>query len=221
MLDGIRWILFDAVGTLIYADPPVADVYHAAAARFGSWLSVAEIGERFRRALAAEQACGTPVSEENERQRWRRIVGAVVDDVPADGDAVFEQLWQHFARSQCWRLFDDVRTALANLHGRGYRLGIASNFDDRLKRVVHGHPPLARLEAVFVSSDIGFAKPDVRFFRAVEQRIGAPPAHIALVGDDEASDVQGATAAGWRAIRLDRSGISASPGTIRTLAELL
>lgn len=221
MLNGIRWVLFDAVGTLIYPDPPVAHVYQAVAARFGSRLSMKEIDARFRRSLAAEQTCGAPTSEANERERWRRIVGAVIDDVPADGNAVFEQLWTHFAQPQSWRLFADVQMTLARLHQRGYRLGIASNFDDRLNEVVRGHSGLARLEIVFVSSDLGFTKPHLQFFRAVEERLGAERAQIALVGDDEVSDVQGATAAGWRAIRLDRCGECSGAGTILSLGEML
>src|SRR4051794_36428646 len=129
LLDDIRWILFDAVGTLIYADPPVAEVYHAAATRFGSRLNVGEIHDRFPRALAAEQQCGLPTSEENERQRWRRIVDRVIDDVPEAGEAIFEQLWRHFAQPESWRLYEDVPAALDMLAQRGYQLGIASNFD--------------------------------------------------------------------------------------------
>src|SRR5438132_12667033 len=108
MLDGIRWIMFDAVGTLIYPDPPVARVYHRVARRFGSRLSEDEIGERFRQVLAAEQAWGMPTSEANERERWRRIVGAVIDDVPASGDVVFQRLWWRFSQPKSWRLFRDV-----------------------------------------------------------------------------------------------------------------
>ncbi len=221
MLADLRFILFDAVGTLMYADPTVAEVYHAAGQPFGSRLSVAEIQRRFPLALAAEHGASAPTSDANERQRWRRIVRRVMDDVPEAGEAVFEQLWTHFAQPQSWRLFDDVRPALASLARGRFRLGIASNFDARLKTIVRGHPPLASCEFVFVSSEVGYMKPDPRFFRAIEERLGAAPTEIALVGDDEISDVQGATAAGWRAIRLDRVGRCSGAGPIRSLEELL
>jgi putative hydrolase of the HAD superfamily len=221
MLDGIRWVLFDAVGTLIYADPPVAEAYRSVATRFGSQLTVAEISKRFRRALAAEQASGGPTSEAKELERWRRIVASVIDDVPKHAEALFHQLWRHFADSRGWRVYPDVHRALAALQLRGYRLGIASNFDGRLYRIVRRHSALAKIKAIFVSSDIGFTKPDSRFFRGVEERLEVDPGQIALVGDDEVSDVQGATAAGWRAIRLDRSGTCDRADTIHSLAELL
>jgi putative hydrolase of the HAD superfamily len=219
MLAGIRWVLFDAVGTLIFPHPPVAEVYYAAGRRFGSRLGIKTIQQRFRLALAEAQSGCRPTSESGERERWRRIVGRVIDDVPEVLDAVFDELWRHFSQPQHWRVYDDVPEALSALARRGFQLGIASNFDQRLIEIAAGHPPLANCAPIFVSSDMGYTKPDLRFFRAVEERLRVPPAEIALIGDNEASDVQGAIAAGWRAIPLDRDEPVAA-GTIQTLAEL-
>jgi putative hydrolase of the HAD superfamily len=220
LLNGIEWILFDAVGTLIYPDPPVADAYQAAGQRFGSRLSVEEIRRRFQAALANNPTCGEPTNEAKERDRWRRIVRSVLDDVEEGCEELFESLWQHFAQPQHWRAFDDV-VALSHLRASGYRIALASNFDNRLIRIAAAHPPLAICEAIFVSSNVGFTKPDQRFFRAIENQLGIEPRRIALVGDDAISDVKGATEAGWKAIRLCRDREISFPGTIHSLAELL
>jgi len=218
MLDGVRWILFDAVGTLMFPDPPVAEAYFAAAARFGSQLSLAEIQKRFPIALEKGFAGRCETNESLERRRWRSIVGEVLSDIPVHADAVFEQLWEHFADARHWRLFDDVGNTLDRLRGRGFRMGIASNFDGRLKNIVSGQRALGACEVVFVSSEIGYSKPDERFFLTVQQLLGVDPEQIALVGDDEVCDVQAAIAAGWRAIYLDRK--SGKDCAIRSLAEL-
>jgi putative hydrolase of the HAD superfamily len=219
MLEGIHWVLFDAVGTLIYADPPVVEVYHAIGQEFRSRLTRDEICRRFPLALASEHSVNQPTSEARERARWQRIVASVIDDLGDATNEVFERLWQHFAQPRHWRLFDDVSPTLRDLRRRGFRLGIASNFDARLLAIIHGLPELSACEAVFVSSKVGYTKPDPRFFAAAESQLGATPSQIALVGDDLEADIQGATAAGWRAILLDRSGTSAMP-CIPTLAEL-
>jgi putative hydrolase of the HAD superfamily len=214
----VRWVLFDAVGTLIFPDPPVAEVYQATARRFGSAISVGEIQTRFVAALSNTFCGGGPTSEANERQRWRSIVREVISDIPDRIDAAFEQLWQHFAEPKHWRLYDDVAATWQQLREGGFQLGIASNFDRRLKRIVAEHPLLAAGSEVFVSSDVGYSKPDARFFRTIEARLGVHPEEIALVGDDETCDVRPAIAAGWRAIHLDRK--LAREGAIRSLAEL-
>ena len=222
----IRWILFDAVGTLIHPDPPVADVYHAAGLKFGSQLGVEEIAVRFRSALGAElnsdgDLARPPTSEFAELARWRRIVSGVFDDVPQPSiGRLFQTLWRHFAEPGHWRLFDDVAAALHALSRQGRRLGIASNFDGRLPAIVSRLPSLAPCERTFVSSQIGFLKPDPRFFSAVAQSLDAEPSEILLVGDDLRSDVEGARAAGWQAAWLQREGPPPNQPHVRSLADL-
>jgi putative hydrolase of the HAD superfamily len=199
----IRAFLFDAVGTLIYPNPPVAEVYQREARKLGSKYSVPEIAGRFRAAIAQHHQGGT-TSEEQERERWRRIVYDVIDDVDDTQEQLLTALWQHFGSASSWRLFDDVAPVWHELAGRGYLLGIASNFDGRLWAICHGHPPLDECRHVFVSSEVGFPKPEMQFYRAAEEKLGLRPEQILLVGDDEAADVTGPIAAGWQAIWLRR-----------------
>ena len=212
-----RAVMFDAVGTIMFADPPVVDVYHAAAEQHGVSVSPAIIRERIASALVKHFAERTTSSEAIEASRWRTIVADVFE---RDGKAVagiFDHLWQHFAQPSAWRLFDDVPDCFSALIDAGYRIGIASNFDARLRQVCAGHPALANVE-IFCSSEVGFAKPDPRFFRAIEQRLNLTPPKLALVGDDVIADHQGATAAGWRSIFIDRNGQHGD--AIASLAEL-
>ena len=49
--ENIRWLIFDAVGTLIQPTPSVAIAYHTIAARHGSNRSISEVGDQFRQAF--------------------------------------------------------------------------------------------------------------------------------------------------------------------------
>jgi putative hydrolase of the HAD superfamily len=201
-------ILFDAVGTLIFPRPDVAEAYQAAGKRFGSRLESDEIRWRFREAFARQEqrdAAGSPVhatDETRERQRWRTIVGEVFADV-SDAEGLFEALWEHFAQPQHWQVYDDVADCLAELRSCGCRLGIASNFDDRLDAICQSQPVLHLLPR-FVSSRIGHKKPSPEFFRAIERILDLPPERILLVGDDLENDFLAARRAGWQAVSLDR-----------------
>jgi putative hydrolase of the HAD superfamily len=199
----IRAVLFDAVGTLIYPNPPVAEVYQREARKLGSKYSVPEIAGRFRAAITRHHQGGV-TSEELERERWHRIVYDVIDDVDDSHDLLLDALWQHFGSALSWRLFDEVSPAWHELARHGYLLGIASNFDGRLRTICRGHPPLDKCRHVFVSSEVGFPKPEPRFYQAVEEQLGLRPEQILLIGDDEAADVTGPIAAGWQAIWLRR-----------------
>jgi putative hydrolase of the HAD superfamily len=57
--------------------------------------------------------------------------------------------------------------------------------------------------ATIYSMDIGHAKPRPEIFAAAVETLGVAPHEIVHVGDNERTDVRGALASGFRAIRLD------------------
>src|SRR5262245_42850324 len=195
----IQFVVFDAVGTLIYPDPDVATAYASVAQRYGSRLSRGEVAQRFRQAFSEDEQGArwgdTGTSESIERSRWRRIVRSVLADVERADDC-FAELFAHFAQPESWRTFPDVSDALTGLRKAGVRIGIASNFDQRLGAIVNGLEPTLEVEFALASSEIGFRKPDERFFHAVIARAGVPAGQILYVGDDVENDFDGARIAG-------------------------
>jgi len=215
----IRLVLFDAVGTLIYPDPPVAEAYFDAGSRHGSKLTVQQIDERFRHVFVG--ACDEePTSDERERRRWRDIVSQVFCDVPHAREALFEDLWKHFAQAEHWAVFADVAPAWRSLVAAGVKVGIASNFDQRLVDICRQLPTLAQAEYVFQSAGLGYSKPHPMFFHAIQQQLEVPAEAILMVGDSQEHDVQPARAAGWTALRIDRQCGSADTTVIRSLTHI-
>jgi putative hydrolase of the HAD superfamily len=222
---GARAVFFDAVGTLICPEPPAAQVYAAVGRSFGSALSVTEIGKRFRDAFARQEAedraTGLRTSEDRERRRWHDIVGQVLDDV-TDPVACFEALFEHFARPDAWRLDADAAPLMTELAQRGQVLGMASNYDRRLRRVVAGMPELMPLHHLVISSEAGWRKPAPEFYAAVCRTAGLSPDQIVHVGDDVDNDYEAARAAGLRAVLFDPQARLADGRTvIRRLTDLL
>lgn len=220
----VRAVLFDAVGTLIFPEPRVASAYAAAARQCGVVLPELEVEARFQVALllqsqadAAARDQGT--SEEREKDRWRWIVGHVFHEI-SPSENIFRLLWTHFAHPANWRLHDDVAECWRALAGRGLRLGVASNFDDRLIGIWRELNPLNQATDVFVSSQVGWRKPSRDFFRNVEVRLGLAGTQILLVGDERGNDYQAACDAGWQTILIDRADRSAELRRIRSLLEL-
>lgn len=215
-----RWIVFDAVGTLISPNPPAAEAYHAAALRHGSRLPLAEIRRRFTRAFGNAEARddGFVTSETIEHERWRRIVSEVIDDI-GDPDSCFEDLFRHFARNESWKCFPDVEPTLAELRRQGLRLAIASNFDSRLHSLCDGLPELAGIQIRLTSAEMGVRKPSPRFYAGVLRRLGCGAGEALMVGDDEVNDVAAARSAGLAAVLLSRDTPRA--GALGSLTELV
>jgi len=194
----VKAVFFDAVGTLLIPHPPAAEVYADCGRQFGADLDISTVRQRFRQAMV--KPWGPKTSEDLERQRWRDVVTNVYRELPDAGGALFEALWEHFTEPQSWRLAEGVADLWIRLQQLGIQLGIASNFDDRLKHVCAGWPPLDHCSLIFCSAQLGYAKPHVTFFRTIQQQIGIPPHELLMVGDDWEKDYRGATQCGWQAV---------------------
>jgi putative hydrolase of the HAD superfamily len=57
-----------------------------------------------------------------------------------------------------------------------------------------------------LSAELGFLKPEPGAFEAMQRKLGLFPGELALVGDNWHDDVEGALAAGWTAIWINRRG---------------
>lgn len=199
----VRAVVFDVVGTLVEPDPPVAVAYRQAGLRHGLDLEVAMIRERFAEAWRRQEeldAAGHPpfaTSARREEDRWRRIVIDVFDRSPM-AEGVFQDLWEHFGRDDAWRPTAWGERLVAEARAAGLEMALASNFDERLFRVAREVEPLKQFRHVFASSELGWRKPAVEFFRAVEARLGLPSSDLLLVGDDPELDLEAAARAGWR-----------------------
>ncbi|HEX6984819.1 MAG TPA: HAD-IA family hydrolase, partial [Planctomycetaceae bacterium] len=220
----IRAVVFDAVGTLITPEPSAGEAYHAVGRRHGSARDAGEVARRFAECFRATLRTdgGDPhrTDEATERAFWRAVVAGVFDDLSADAaERCFQSLFAHFACPAAWRVFADVGPALRELHSRGRTLAVASNFDARLHGVFAGHPELAAIDRRFVSSEIGWRKPDRRFFAAVCDGLGRRPEEVLYVGDEPESDVAAASEAGLRSVLLRRGG-PPGPGVLTDLAQL-
>ena len=93
------------------------------------------------------------------------------------------------------------------LRRRGLRVGLCSNAPYRVRSM---HDQLAHLgldahlDSVTFSGAVGWRKPSPRIFGAAVTALGAPPQATMMVGDSVHDDIEGARAAGLRAVLLRR-----------------
>ena len=100
--------------------------------------------------------------------------------------------------------FPDTQPALRDLVA-GYRLAVFTNGTPDLQREKLALSGLAAyFEAVFVSGELGFGKPDPRVFQAVIERTGLEASELVMVGDSLKRDIAGAQQAGIKGVWMDR-----------------
>jgi len=221
---GIRAVFFDAVGTLLFPRSPVSHTYVEHARRHGVNLTEDHVRSAFREAFARQEeldhAAGWRTDETRERARWRAIVGDVLPGT--DADRCFARLWDWFSTPAAWSVHPEAGPVLRKLLDRGLTVGVGSNFDSRLLRLGEVFPELAPVRGrCVISSLVGWRKPAAQFFAALVNAAGCEPAQVLYVGDDLRNDVEGATAAGLRAILFDPAGASHRPDRLTRLRDLI
>jgi putative hydrolase of the HAD superfamily len=212
----ILGVVFDAVGTLLLLREPVGETYTRLAAAHGVTLPAGRLDEAFRRVLAEAKPNVHPgmtlaLVAERERGWWRERVRETFR--AADGmaqfddfDAFFGGLWAHYAEASAWRLASGALACLDALAARGLRLGVLSNFDQRLRRLLAALGLAERFDVITLPADAGAAKPARAIFEHCLGQIGLAAASVLYVGDRATLDVMAARQAGLLA--LDVGGLS-------------
>jgi putative hydrolase of the HAD superfamily len=202
-------VFFDAGGTLFRPYPSVGAIYARVALAHGVRVDAAHVEKTFHDKWHERNGMTTLAgltSEKIERDWWYSLVRDVFGNLGEfdNFDAFFQELYDLFARAECWRLFDDTVPVLQELRRRNFRLGIISNWDHRLFSIVEQLGLSSYFEQVTASSAVGTAKPGKKIFESALQSMKASSHESLHIGDSLEDDFHGATRAGLRAVLLDR-----------------
>ncbi len=207
----VKTIFFDAGGTLFRPYPSVGHVYARTAAKHGVNVDPKRVEKLFHAKWHERNGIKALVeqsSEKIERDWWYGLVKDIFSSSPSpfkDFDAFFHELYDLFARAECWRLFDDSIPTLEALKAKGYRLAIISNWDHRLYSIVEQLGLEGYFEHVTASSAVGNSKPGKRIFDFALEAMNAASHESLHVGDSFTDDYHGARSAGLHAVLLDRA----------------
>jgi putative hydrolase of the HAD superfamily len=214
-------VLLDAMGTLLTFEPPGP---HLRAALRERGIAVSE--------QAAAAAIGAEIAYYRAHLHEGRNAASLADlrrraahamrpalGVEIDGEALTEAL----LASLRFRAYPDAAPALRALRERGLRLVVVSNWDVSLHERLAETGLAALVDGGVASAELGHAKPDRAIFDHALALAGAEPEQAVHAGDSVEADVEGALAAGLRAVLVARDGRQAAPAgvpVVRSLAEL-
>jgi putative hydrolase of the HAD superfamily len=215
-----RAVLLDALGTLLWLEPPAPALRAQLLARHGI-----DVGENAaERAMAAEMAYyRAHVLEGHDRTalgelrtRCASVLLEALGPEAAGLDA--GEAREALLAALRFRPYPDVHGALEHLRGAGMRLVVVSNWDVSLHDRLAQTGIAERVDGAVASAEVGAAKPDPAVFARALVIAGVPAGAAVHVGDSLHEDVEGARAAGIEPILLRRAG---DPhGGVRTIASL-
>ncbi|MBV8771933.1 MAG: HAD-IA family hydrolase [Deltaproteobacteria bacterium] len=224
----INAVFFDAAGTLFETREPVGETYARIAREYGVDTTAEAVDAAFRRAFRAASplAFGPDRKPEElrrlERTWWRDLVAQTFDGSGqfSNFDSYFNSLFEFFSDPAHWAADPEATPTLKALREQGLILGVISNFDYRLYRILEGLRLSPWLESITISSEAGYAKPSPQLFQAALERHRIGPARAIHVGDSEHLDIAGASAAGLAAVLINRGKDMSTTGGIKQISSL-
>ena len=202
-MNDIKAVLFDAGNTLIWLDHP----YVVQALREHGVETTVEglMAAEYDAKLLFDQLVRAGTMDDRTRGKMFfaeifRRVGVPESEFPA----LAQRLFARHAEKNLWgNIRERTVETLEELRRRGYRLGVISNADGRAEEALDAVGLREHFELIVDSGLVGIDKPDPRIFHHALERMGVAPAEAVYVGDIYEIDVQGARAAGMRAILID------------------
>lgn len=205
-------MLFDAGETIVYPHPSFPELLAQILRTQGHSADPVTIREKVHVVAdiftkAAEEGELWSTSPERSRAFWDRVYRRLLGEMGIPfTDAIAARIYATFTDLGNYRLFDDVLPTLDRLAAAGLRMGVVSNFEEWLERLLESLEVTSYFEVRVISGVEGVEKPDPKIFRLALERMGVEPQEAAFVGDSIRFDVEPATALGMLGVLLDRRG---------------
>jgi putative hydrolase of the HAD superfamily len=222
----IRAVFFDVDFTLIFPGPTFqAEGYRRACAAHGITVDPS----RFEHATAASSFILDEVEDQiYTHDLFVHYTASIIEHMGGRGEQVIEvarEIYEQWSVNHHFEMYEDVAPVLTQLSRQGLVIGAISNSHRSLDAFCE-HFSLRGLITVSVSSaEHGYMKPHRSIFETALSKAGVGAGESVMVGDSIKHDIEGALAAGMRAVLLRRSGelpvdLPAGLPVITTLADL-
>lgn len=222
-------IFFDADDTLFSVTPSVAFHYQHILSKHGFNVCDRALAESLKQAwndlkhFYENPAGNYRTFPARDREWWREFSRRVTDAVIGEHyhPDVLDDYYHHFAEPHTRSLSANLEHTLHNLRQRGFTLGVFTNNDSRVQRILEGHHVAHYFSHILTSECIGIKKPSPDAFHELSARVGVPASKAVYVGDSHALDYLAARAAGWHAILYDPTKQHDVEHAIADISELL
>jgi putative hydrolase of the HAD superfamily len=209
----VRAIFFDAGETLLYPHPSFSELFAEVLREQGRVVDPARVQEvvsayskRFTDTVVSGEGRLWSTSRDRSKDMWRGIYEAFFQELGIDGDRerLFEALYGRFTDLSSYRLHPDALPLLDRLTATDLVLGLISNFEEWLERLLEALEVQHYFDVTVISGVEGVEKPDPEIFRIALARAGVEAGGAVYVGDHPFFDVQAAREAGMVPVLVDR-----------------
>ena len=206
----IRLITFDATNTLFKVCGSVGNMYAKTAYKYGITTSPEKLDNNFRKGFKQfnteypnfGQAVGM------SSQEWWNGVVAVSFNGEIEShilNSISSDLYDNFTKKSHWELFADVIPTLEHFKNKDIKLGVLSNFDERLPVIITELGLEKYFTFILASQNTKWYKPLPQIYQHAAAMVAkVSPTEAVHIGDNVELDFKAAKNAGMDAYLLLR-----------------
>lgn len=216
----LRLITLDVNNTLLRVRGSIGELYSKTAQKYGLRLDSKTLDTEFRKVYGVYYNKYPNFGVEDgisTEEWWSKVVSKTLKNAGCDDDQVVQDissfLYVEFTQASKWDVFPEVKTVLQHLTSKGFTLGVVSNFDERLPKILHTLDLIKYFSFVLCSTEIKIAKPSLEIFRLALERAGVSPNEALHVGDNINLDYYPSIKVGMSAYLVDRYEHSKTEGS--------
>ena len=208
----IEIVFFDAGETILHPHPSFAELFALTCHRHGIEVEADDVARAQDRLaphlleIGDESGIENPsLSAEASYEFWMYLYRRLLQELNLD-EMLAAELYRVFSDSRSYKLYDDVKPALEKIEALGLRLGLISNFEGWLEKLLVELEIHHVFDVSVISGLEGVEKPDPRIYRLALEKAGVHPQKSVHVGDSPRTDIEPARSAGMNVVLLDRLG---------------
>eukprot|EP00092_Neocalanus_flemingeri_P035949 GFUD01039142.1.p1 GENE.GFUD01039142.1~~GFUD01039142.1.p1 ORF type:complete len:258 (-),score=84.99 GFUD01039142.1:59-832(-) len=218
IMQNLRLVTVDMVGTILrFAKPPVQQ-YLETAAKHGVKVEFRQLERSFLNhwgAMNTDLPHFGATSGMSSLVWWVSLVKGTFKDVLEDQfdektvAKIASELYSFYHSPRPYLVTDDGFESLQKIKEMKIKIGVISNFDNRLHDIIPAVGLTKFVDFVVTSEDAKHSKPEpgIFDFAAKKSKIsGLEPHEVLHIGDDMDKDYFGARNVGWNSVLVDRWG---------------
>lgn len=192
----IKLLTFDITNTILKVKDSPGNQYAEIAKRFGVNIGASDLDSVYD-ATWQKQKQELPNYGKDQgmttKEWWQNFVCKVFLSAGYRGrlsslNGVSDELWNRFKEGLEWDVIPHSHESLSALKSAGIKLGVVSNFDERLEKTLSAYKLDQYFDFVVTAVSAGTEKPDPAIFKHALSMSGMSPAVAGHVGDDISHD---------------------------------
>ncbi len=212
----IQLVTFDAAGTLLRSSWEPELLVIDSALQTGLEINMEKAKEVFLDILKKNRARHEEIELRSDpaeiKAFWVGLIAQWLEEIqqdPIHSREIYELTSQKIfsGKGEVFSVYDDVLHTLDELKNKNMKLGVISNWDSSLHKILQSLKLDSYFDFVIASLEFGVEKPDPKIFHFALEKANVNTRHALHIGDSFEDDYLGAKNAGWHAILLDRGGL--------------